>query len=492
MLVFAKMEIYADKNIWRLVFIVGQIVHLGSCVVRWDVFASKTLYEWAHDVRTPPIINEYNHIGMGNTLCKAIHVNMVVRHGARNPTKNNLVRIKDLHHKIVHSKDPNKFPELNNWVFRYDMKKEGELVSKGISELNGLGQRVGERFHHLFDTNGQYVKFVSSRKSRAKESAKYFHNGLLDFVKNIPSFNNEINNHTMRFYDDCYNYENQVEENEAHFKQFHDFSKTSRFTNIAKSLQSKLGINFSLTDDDVYQIYELCSYEKYIYEETTWCDLLTDADRQVLEYGQDIEKYLESSYGHPINSAMACPLVRDMFETMDGAINNTWNYDSLEDMTNTSYLAGKFQFGHAETLVPLMTALGLFKDKEPLLATNFDTMTNRFFRTSKIVPYASNVAFVVYACDNMRRLATQVFTAEDQEFVVKLFVNEREVTIPACDEWSCHYEKVRQKYADYINKCDMTKVCGSKPENGANILISYTPLTWILAYILTLTGLHSL
>ena len=220
----------------------------SHCVNRWDVFGTKTIYEWAHDVKEP-FSNEHNHVGVGSTLCKAIHVNMVVRHGARNPTLKNMKHIKALHEKIVKSKDPLVFQELNNWTFRYNSDREGELVSKGITEQNDLGARTGVRFSHLFEKNGKYIKFISSRKSRAKDSAKHFHGGLSDFMRNkIPSFNNEINNATMRFYDGCYNYEHQVEDNITQFEQFHKFSKTPQFINIAKSLKSKLKIPFSLTD----------------------------------------------------------------------------------------------------------------------------------------------------------------------------------------------------------------------------------------------------
>ena len=42
--------------------------------------------------------------------------------------------------------------------------------------------------------------------------------------------------------------------------------------------------------DEVYLAYELCAYEKYLYDRVSfWCDLLTDEDRMVLEYGQDLE-----------------------------------------------------------------------------------------------------------------------------------------------------------------------------------------------------------
>lgn len=45
--------------------------------------------------------------------------------------------------------------------------------------------------------------------------------------------------------------------------------------------------------DEVYLIYELCAYDNYIYHQISfWCDLLTDDDRDVLEYGQDLEVML--------------------------------------------------------------------------------------------------------------------------------------------------------------------------------------------------------
>lgn len=465
--------------------------HLGSSVGRWDVFSTKTLYEWAHDVKEPVFSNEYNHVGVGSTLCKAVHVNMVVRHGARNPTLKNMKKIKALHEKIMKSKDPTKFPELSNWKYKYDFEQGGELVSKGITEQNDLGARIGARFSHLFGTNGKYVKFVSSRKSRAKDSAKHFHGGLSDILKTIPSLNTEINNETMRFYDGCYNYENQVEDNVTHFRQFHDFSKTPQFINIAKSLKNKLGVTFSLSEDNVYQIYEMCAYETYMFTDMTWCKLLSDEERRVLEYGQDLEKYYESSYGHPINSEMACPLVRDIFQSIDNSVNSSWDYENLGDMSNTSYLAGKFQFGHSETLVPLMTALGLYKDNSPLLATNFETMSGRKFRTSNIGPYSANIAFAVYACNSIKTLETSVSAPGNQTFVLKMFVNEKEVTIPACNGWLCYYDKVKEKYKDYINNCDIVKVCGTKPdENGdstgnmANkIFQEFGILFWVSALI---------
>lgn len=137
-----------------------------------------------------------------------------------------------------------------------------------------------------------------------------------------------------------------------------------------------------------------------------------------------------------------------------------------------------------------MTALGLYKDNSPLLATNFESMSGRKFRTSNIGPYSSNIAFVVYACGDLNTLETGSVKPGSQKFVVKLFVNEKEVTIPACDGWLCYYDKVKQKFEDYISKCDIAKVCGSKQDdedesadNVASRIFSFSIYTWIVALL---------
>jgi len=56
-------------------------------------------------------------------------------------------------------------------------------------------------------------------------------------------------------------------------------------------------------------------------------------------------------------------------------------------------------FGHSSTLVPLMTALGLFRDRRPLTAgVTPPQRRRRLFRTSRIDPMSANIAFTLYHC----------------------------------------------------------------------------------------------
>lgn len=41
------------------------------------------------------------------------------------------------------------------------------------------------------------------------------------------------------------------------------------------------------------------------------------------------QAYYEESYTHPIIPKMTCPLIGDIFHTIDGAINDTWDYENL-------------------------------------------------------------------------------------------------------------------------------------------------------------------
>ena len=78
------------------------------------------------------------------------------------------------------------------------------------------------------------------------------------------------------------------------------------------------------------------------------------------------------------------------------------------------------RFAHAETLIPLVCALGLYRDKEPLLPSNYEckqchcdfcyyiklililitAQKKRLFRVADLSPFGGNVALVVYKCQS--------------------------------------------------------------------------------------------
>lgn len=103
------------------------------------------------------------------------------------------------------------------------------------------------------------------------------------------------------------------------------------------------------------------------------------------------------------------------------------------------------QVGHGETLLPLLSLMGFFKDDTPLTAKNFPLQHGRKFRSSQIVPYAANLLFVLYECTDGLRL--------------QFFLNEKPMAFPNISDPTPLYDTVRNHYSDLLGGCDFKKEC---------------------------------
>ena len=70
---------------------------------------------------------------------------------------------------------------------------------------------------------------------------------------------------------------------------------------------------------------------------------------------------------------------------------------------------------------------------------------NRTFKISKICPFSANFAVGLYKCN-------------ETDFVVKMFVNEELVNIPACGSKVCSYKKFKAYYSSQTT-CDYNEIC---------------------------------
>ena len=124
-----------------------------------------------------------------------------------------------------------------------------------------------------------------------------------------------------------------------------------------------------------------------------------------------------------------------------------------------------FRFGHSETLLPLLSLLGLFKDHESLRADNYHTQQDRLFRTSLIAPFSSNIFFVLYACNNSTEThddgAFESVTKKEDfnEYKIQFLFKEKPLDIPACGHSVCSYSDVRRHYSTFIDDCRFNEIC---------------------------------
>ncbi|KAL4240702.1 PHOsphatase [Mactra antiquata] len=406
-------------------------------------FSTKTSYFWTYP-KQEPVTDSLSSAYLHGRSCAAVHVNILSRHGARYVSIDDMRAFSELKDKLAGKFTNQSFDFINTWVNNYPEKEAELITSLGEEEMSYIGNTFGQELlsflRKAYGADGlNAFQFSATRKLRTKESAHWFYQGLMKNLngQNFPSMTPDVRDDILRFYDHCTKYELQT----SNITELLKFENGTEFQKMINDIKARLGTNVELTAADVKMMYRLCATELAIMNNSDWCTIQTDKEREILEYDNDIEDYITRLYGYSVTQKMTCPLFEDIFKGMDEAIKA---YDQ-----GTSYKKGVFQFGHSDTIVDFLGAMGLFKDAEPILSYNFANMNNRQFRASRVDPFSTHLAFILYNCDG---------TGIDS-YAVKLRFNGQPLIIPACGSDICWYSDVRQAYGQYIYQCDWKNEC---------------------------------
>ncbi|XP_076459672.1 multiple inositol polyphosphate phosphatase 1-like [Babylonia areolata] len=430
-------------------------------------FSTKTPYSWIYGSEETNLEDKLFNQKVGDLMCSAVHTSVVVRHGTRFPGQDDVQKISEIHSRLAPD-SLNGLPDLMAWKNPFPDNDRKSLADLGEVELEKLGKRTAQRLFSLFaEEDIDSFRYIISSKERTKDSGRSFFDGFTrvlqeEVEEEDDDYEPEIIDKILRFHTLCDKYVQSVGENKTALKEYYTFQSGDRITAIKDKIYTKLGIPVSddvLTGGDLRTIYLMCGYEAAIFESSPWCQLFEEDDMKTLEYLGDLKHYYKNGPGHEINWKQACPLVSDIFYTMDDAIDALETMDGSDD--DEGYIIGQFAFGHAETLGPLYSALGLFNDTEPLRADNFDRVEQRLYRSSFILPFGANLQFVLYECEPEE----QYLNPEDEdsehhpEYYLKLLVNEKVEKIPGCEEEMCLYTTVRDKLREQIDDCNFVKTC---------------------------------
>ena len=140
-----------------------------------------------------------------------------------------------------------------------------------------------------------------------------------------------------------------------------------------------------------------------------------------------------------------------------------------------SFRPAVFRFGHAETLLPVLSLLDLYNDTTRLTSQRFDEQRRRAFKTGKIAAFGANIMFVVYECDaddnddvttddnsDNSDESDNVF-ADLSPYHVVLLHNEAPIHVPAGDECSenflCPWSVFSARYASIVDQCNFNEIC---------------------------------
>lgn len=399
--------------------------------------------------------------------CKAIHINLLARHGTRHPSKKDVRRINTMV-KVVNElyKSGFKF-KFNNvefpWVVPFTDDNDKLLIARGEEELYNLSKRLRHRYQDLFKSplSVEDIRFVSTKTSRTLQSAMAFALGLMEGKGTLGNCKmrpvdihsrDKENDPILRFFDLCPKYKQTVSKNKSSLYEHHNFRETLPMVQVVERVRLHFGNSSVLTASHIIGMYVACVFEYAIFErDNTWCSVFTEEDFEVLEYYQDLKHYWKRGYGHDINHKMACNLLAVILRDIKNSLN----------VSSISRKKGFFRFAHGETLQPLYCMLELFKEDEHMRADNFHKKSQRLYRLSKIAPFGGNIALVVYNCSEGES------EIDEESFQVEVLVNEQPVSVPCCGPGKCSLRKFLKCFEDITKNCDMEAVCSVKESDGS-------------------------
>lgn len=382
--------------------------------------------------------------------CREIHLTAIIRHGTRYPTTKNVKKMRQLHNIVKNevSDQDNWLRELKQWQMWYTDEMDGRLVQKGVDDHRHLAVRLSKLFPLLLSEEklrDGHIKFMTSSKHRCVNSTLAFKGGLIQ-LWNITDqeFDHEVNDALMRFFDQCTKFVETIENYPPALAELDEFKSGAEMRRVQEKIADRIGVPYQrITADMTEAAFYLCAYEFAIKTENSpWCQLFDEVDAQVLEYANDLKQFWKRGYGHDINSKSSCILFHDVFSRLDRAVSESRSGQSVTE-------AVTIQVGHAETLLPLLTLLGFFKDTEALTSSNYATQTKRSFRTSHMLPYTANLLLVLHDCG-------------DQDLRLQPLLNERPIAFPGMgtrEDFAPLYDDVRKLYEHLLQHCDFETEC---------------------------------
>lgn len=380
--------------------------------------------------------------------CQQMHMTAIIRHGTRYPTAKNIKKMHWLYNFVVNNTSSENSQFREHWRVCYMEDMDGRLVQKGVDELKHLAVRLSKMFPTLISEEklrGGSFRFITSSTHRCVNSTVAFKRGLTELwdIKGM-DIEHEENNALMRFFNHCARFVRDVDTNPSAIVEVDRFQKGPDMSRVLEKMADRLNVTHTnVTYDMAEAAFFLCAYDFAINNTVSpWCQLFDEEDAKVMEYASDLKEYWKRGYGHDINFKSSCILFHDVFKRLEKAAVQVL---SGEDVTN----AVTIQIGHADTLLPLLTLLGFFKDSEPLTSANYAAQTKRTFRTSHMLPYSANLILVLYECGG-------------GELRVQLLLNEKVVMFPALHKNQSLmplYRDVKEGYKELLQGCDFEAEC---------------------------------
>ncbi len=345
----------------------------------------------------------------------AVYVNHVGRHGSRYPASGaNCLKLKEALEQAdaigTITVQGRKLLELTNEVIRRSNGQWGALDSLGMAEQRAIASRMFASYPGLFQ-EGNTVNALSSYSPRSMMSMYSFMHQI-DRLNNRVNFitsTGRVNSRLMRPFDvdnDYIEFRDKKLWEPAYNEYFEATCPLTALTRV-------LGRDFPFGDTD--RARDLAITEYYVLAglscmsmECPMSEYFTPAEMNALWSCFNLRQYLQRTATtiSAIPADIAADLVLDLIRTTDNAVEGT--NPAVADL----------RFGHAETLMPLLSLLRL---PGCYYVTNYFDTVGLHWRDFDVVPMAANLQIVLFKAKKTGR------------YYVRFDLNEQPVHLPGAD-----------------------------------------------------------
>lgn len=361
-----------------------------SFILSFAADPTATNYTWSEcEGSLTPYPSDINPAVYPDSL-RPVFINHVGRHGSRFPASNqHSLTLK----RAIERADSagtltplgRQLRKLNDLIIAQSNGKWGALDSLGMAEQRSIATRMFYNYRELFSNNPQ-INAISSYSPRSMMS-------MFSFLHQLDRLNNHITvttlsgrqtSYLLRPFDTCQEYIDFRKERlwEPPYEDYYNnFCPTT-------AIRRALGERFPFESED--EMRELALIEYYVVAGCSAMSLDPSASAYFTreEYNRlwscfNLRQYLQrtASTISFVPAEIATDLLQDLINTTDDFINGN-SKDVIQ-----------LRFGHAETLMPLLSLLRL---KGCYYMTNYFDTVALHWRDFYVVPMAANLQMILF------------------------------------------------------------------------------------------------
>ena len=341
--------------------------------------------------------------------CPLIGVQVIARHGTREPTKSdvrNLDRLALLSQHIpVNASDPE--TSLHGWQSPYHTMNDGKLNHVGEKDMQQLALRD---LHRYGITSAQLLPdsvrvYVTSVPRTHDSSINYLSTflGNPDLLRGLPANSTtpvkrfKVDDARLHSWKQCSKWNLNQFENKQSDRLTWQIAKNRIYMHLAPKLHQRLGLaqDIVFPSSLVDAVYTACQFGYSTRHDLRWCSLFTVDELVQLEWIEDVDQWRSHGPGGGnVNDQVMCEWFAKIVENIKKAISR----DILREHRGDPVVIGRwdFAFAHAETLVPLLGLLGHWRDAPHLIDVTKVKEAWEGFVHSRDVPFGANVHLEIY------------------------------------------------------------------------------------------------